>query len=250
MSDREQGGHAGMQGHEEMRDDLAAYAIGALPADEAAELERHLADCEGCRARLRWLQPAVDMLPASVEQLTPPDKLREQLMAIVRAEAEAASETEAASRATAPKRRRLGGWTGFIFRPATAVATVVLIVAGVAAGYALRGDGDEATTTVAARASSPQFEGRVSAELEREGDSGTLLVSEMPEINADEVYEVWVQREGAVEAANTFVLDRDGTAVAAVPGSLEGADAVLVTREPRPGSEQPTSPPVLEAPLN
>jgi hypothetical protein len=46
------------------------------------------------------------------------------------------------------------------------------------------------------------------------------------------------------------VLGDDGTAEAAVPGPLEGADAVLVTREPRGGSRRPTSAPILEAALN
>ena len=53
-------------GHEHYRDDLAAYALGALEEPEAAELQRHLAECEACRIELRWLEPAVDMLPRSI----------------------------------------------------------------------------------------------------------------------------------------------------------------------------------------
>ena len=90
---------------------------------------------------------------------------------------------------------------------------------------------------------------QVSATLERHGDAATLHVSELPRLGRDEVYEVWVQRDGRGGAANTFVLGLDGTAEAAMPGPLEGADAVLVTAEPRPGSQQPTTAPVLQAPL-
>jgi anti-sigma-K factor RskA len=247
VRDREQGDREGMRAHEELRDDLAAYAIGALPRDEAAELERHLAGCESCRARLRWLQPAVDTLPASVEQLTPPARIRDELMATVRAEAEAPAESPPAR---AGPRRSWRGWGGFLLRPATAVGAIVLVVAGIAAGYALRGDPEDETTVVTARATSPALEGSVSATLEHGNDSGTLHVQELPAIDRDEVYEVWVQRAGEVEPASTFVLSMDGTAEARVPGPLEDADAVLVTREPRGGSERPTSPPVLEAPLN
>jgi anti-sigma-K factor RskA len=239
----------GGEGHEELRDELAAYALGALPPEEAAQLERHLADCESCRDRLRWLQPAVDMLGASVEQLSPPSELRERLMETVRAEAEPSRQQEVA--AAGAKTRRIGwaGWGGLLLRPATAFVAVVLIVAGVAAGYALRGDDDDATTTIAAQAASPNLEGDVSADLVRQGDNGTLHVRKMPAISRDDVYEVWVQRGEAVEPASTFVLNSDGSAVAAVPG-LEGADAVLVSREPYGGSEQPTTDPVLEAALN
>jgi anti-sigma factor RsiW len=78
-------------GHERYRGDLAAYALGALEEREAAELQSHLADCEACRMELRWLQPAVDLLPRSVEQLVRPAGLRKRLMAPVRGEARYAS---------------------------------------------------------------------------------------------------------------------------------------------------------------
>ena len=71
----------------------------------------------------------------------------------------------------------------------------------------------------------------------------------MPPLADDEVYEVWVQRAGVLEPRSIFVLDSDGTAEAAVPGPLEGASAVYVTREPRGGSRQPTSEPLLSATL-
>ena len=77
---------AARDGCDERRDDLAAYSLGALALDEAGALERHVAGCDACRDHLRWLTPALDVLPASVEQLTPPDSLRDGLMATVRAE--------------------------------------------------------------------------------------------------------------------------------------------------------------------
>jgi anti-sigma-K factor RskA len=237
----------GGAGHEELRDELAAYALGALPPEEAAQLERHLADCESCRDRLRWLRPAVDMLGASVEQLTPPSELRKRLMETVRSEAAPSPQPETVATGARLRGRRWAGWGGALLRPATAFVSVLLIVTGVVAGYALRGDDGDPTTTIAAQAASPEFD--VSAELVRQGDNGALHVQEMPAISRDKVYEVWVQRGDAVEPASTFVLNRDGTAVAAVPG-LDDADAVLVTREPYGGSEQPTTRPVLQASLN
>ena len=51
--------------------------------------------------RLRWLSPAVDVLPAAVEQRTPPPSLRENLMATVRAEA-----APSARRRREPRRER------------------------------------------------------------------------------------------------------------------------------------------------
>ena len=44
-----------------------------------------------------------------------------------------------------------------------------------------------------------------------------------------------------MEPSSAFVLDADGTAEAAVPGPLDGADAVLVTGSRSGGSAQPTT---------
>jgi anti-sigma-K factor RskA len=230
---------------ERLQDDLAAYALGALEPGETKEIERHLDGCESCRERVRWLRPAVDLLPVSVEQRTPPESLRESLLATVRA--------EAASAAEPPREPERASWwqglRGLVQRPAVGMAVLIVLTVGVGAGYLLRGPGDDRTGTfVGARALGPQAE-QVSATLERRDGSAVLHVQEMPALDPDEVYQVWVQRAGAVESRNTFVLGMDGSAEAAVPGSLEGADAVLVTAEPRPGSRQPTTRPLLEAPL-
>lgn len=229
---------------ERLRDDLAAYALGALDHPDAADLELHLGACSDCRQRVLWLRPAVDLLPASVAQLSPPDSLRENLLASVRAEA---------SPSTSPATpARLSWWEGLrtiMLRPAVGMAAVILLIAGVATGYLVRGAEEEPRGQfVSAEPLGPRA-AEVSATLERHGGSATLHVSEMPRLDRDEVYEVWVQRGGVMEPRSTFVLGIDGTAEAAVPGPLDGADAVLVTAEQRPGSRQPTTSPLLQAPL-
>ena len=230
--------------HERYRDDLAAYALGALEEREAAELERHLADCEACRLQLRWLEPAVDLLPRSTEQLEPPAGLRERLMATVRAEARGPG--SAGVVAAAPRRRR--EWVTLIRRPATAVAAVALLVLGAAGGYLLHDPGE--SSSVIAAQPSPAAPPALAGTLEREDGSAILTMSRLPALPRDDVYEVWVERDGALEPSSLFVPRRDGSAEAAVPGSLDGADAVLVTREPRGGSLKPTSRPLLRADLN
>lgn len=229
---------------ERLRDDLAAYALGALDQPEAADLELHLGACSDCRQRVLWLRPAVDMLPASVAQLSPPDSLRENLLATVRAEAAPSASPAAPARSS--------WWESLgaaMLRPAVGMAAIILLIAGVATGYLLRGPGEEpGGRFVSAEPLGPQA-ADVSATLERHDGSATLHVSEMPTLDRDQVYEVWVQRGGVMEPRGTFVLGIDGTAEAAVPGPLDGADAVLVTAERRPGSRQPTTPPLLQAPL-
>jgi anti-sigma-K factor RskA len=226
-----------------LEDDLAAYALGALNDDEAGELGRHVADCKSCTERLRWLQPAIDVLPASVEQRTPPERLRENLMEVVRREA------GQAGGALEPRSSWWESLRGFALRPATAMAVLILLVAGVGVGYLLRGSDTAQPQSTVIQAQALERTVPVSATLERTGDSATLHVAQMPQLSGEQVYEIWLQRDGQMERSNTFVLNSDGTAEAAVPGGLDGADAVLVTREPRGGSAQPTTQPLLQARL-
>ena len=78
------------------------------------------------------------------------------------------------------------------------------------------------------------------------GDRGAVLrVNGLPLPPAGGVYEVWVKRGASVSPASLFEVTRDGSGAAAVPDDLEGADAVLVTRERRGGAQMPTEPPVI-----
>jgi anti-sigma-K factor RskA len=224
-------------------DDLAAYALGALVAEEAAELERHLAGCSHCGARLGWLRLAVNQLPGSVAQLEPPPALRARLLAEVQAELEAEGEPVGERRRAAGDRR--GRW-GIFWRPATALAATAVLIVGGAAGYLLRSP-DPGPSSVVAESPKP---GLAAATLERDGDVATLRVQRLPKLPPSQVYETWLQRDGELEPGSVFVLRRDGSADAAIPGPLEGASAVLVTREPRGGSQAPTSKPLLEATLD
>ncbi len=230
----------GEAAHERYREDLAAYALGALSESEAEELRRHLEACGECRRQLRWLQSAVDVLPRSVPQLRPPRRLRRRLMSTVRAE------SRAARRGGAEERWR--DWRGLLRRPATAAAAAaILLAAGVGAGYLLHQPGAE-SSVIAARATpgAPAASG----DLERSDGSGILRVQGMPELARNQVYEVWVRRDGTVQPSSLFSVRGNRSGEAAVPGPLENADAVLVTKEPQGGSAQPTSPPLLTVSLH
>ena len=108
--------------HEELRGDLAAYALGALSERRGPRASSRTWRMRALpRVRL-WLRPAVDLLPASVEQLEPPQSLRESLMATVHAEArEADPLTASPPAATGPQRARRG-WRGLSCGPATVLA--------------------------------------------------------------------------------------------------------------------------------
>ncbi|MGH2978084.1 MAG: anti-sigma factor domain-containing protein [Solirubrobacterales bacterium] len=234
--------------HARFEDDLAAYLLDALTADEVREIERHIEGCERCQERARWLQGSVEMLPTAVEQLEPPPALRERLMRTVRAEAGvSARERPAAAGAGSDRDARSHGGRGWLSRlfalprPAMALGAILLAVGAGGLGYAVGTGGDAGEpTTIQAEVAPPGAH----VTLERDGDRGILRVSGLPQ-HSNRIYEVWLERGGQARPATLFQVHRDGTGSAAIPHGLNGADRVMVSLEPPGGSAQPTSDPVV-----
>jgi hypothetical protein len=231
--------------HGARRDDLAAYALGALGEREAEEMEGHLTGCRTCSEYLRRLWPAVDALAASVPQLESPSGLRDRLVATVRSDAQRIAAAEGAD-AVAPTRR--SGWRALIARPATALAAAAILVAGAAIGYVVHGEGSAPRSVVPVQPMPGAAAGRVAASLMEVDGEGMLRVRHLPRLSHGHVYEVWAERAGRMRPVSTFVLRRDGSAMAAVP-NVDEASEVFVTEEPRGGSPHPTSPALMRASL-
>jgi anti-sigma-K factor RskA len=64
---------------------LAAYALGALDADEARLLEEHLATCPDCRAETEEWRDTTSALALSAEVVEPSANLRSRILETVRA---------------------------------------------------------------------------------------------------------------------------------------------------------------------
>jgi len=228
-------------------EEIAAYSLDALDENAAARVTDHVAGCEACAARLRWLQAAVDLLPASVPQHEAPPALRRRLMATVEAESGTAAPSRSAADQRPSLRERFAARLGGLgLRPALAGLAVALLVAGVV-GYELRGgaDGNGDGHTVAATALKP-YSG-ASGSLVINGDRGDLHVSGMPALKGGQVYQAWVATGNEIEPSSVFVLASDGTGEVSIPDGLSGADQVMVTREPAGGSTEPSTGPMLSA---
>ena len=208
-----------MSDHREYRDELAAYALGALETAEKLEIERHLAGCEECSEYLLWLDPAVDLLPASVEPRTPP--AAPQALAHGRGrgrpQGRAPRREGHASAPSAASGARSGGPSPPAFSP-------IVLVVGVAVGWLL-----SAATTLRARPSRPRASPRSARRWRRawrsQGDEGTLHVVKLPGLGPDQDYQAWIQRDGDMEPSSTFDVREDGEV--AIEGSLDGADGRL-----------------------
>jgi anti-sigma-K factor RskA len=235
--------------HERWSEDVAAYLLGALEPAETTELERHAEGCERCRAEIRWMTPAVDALPESIERLEPPRELRERVMAEVRfdAEPEAVFADEPAGTGLFG---RASNWLGQLgsgpmgLRPVAGFAAAVLVVAAVA-GIAIgggigSGSGSGQTSTVV----TGEAPG-ITAKVISSDSGGTLHLANVKQIPDDRVLEAWVQRDGEVEPVEAlFVPNSKGQAGTELP-DMDGVELVMVTTEPKGGSKSPTSSPLV-----
>jgi anti-sigma factor RsiW len=232
--------------HTQYREELGAYLLGALTDLERQAFERHVAGCAECRDELEQLRPAADALPRSVEQVEPPPGLKTSLMEVVESEARERSGAPAARRRK-PRRLRLPSLGGF--RPALVAAALALgLVAGF--GVAQLGGGDDARTVAATVDQGRLPDASGSLRIQGDGENGAILsVQGMPPAGDEQVYQAWVQRDGMVEPQPTFEVSGDGGGAVAVPDDLSGAEAILVTREPRGGARAPSEQPLIRVPL-
>ncbi|MBA2644448.1 MAG: anti-sigma factor, partial [Solirubrobacterales bacterium] len=130
--------------------------------------------------------------------------------------------------------------------PAVVLLLALGVLAGLAGGGALD-DADPGMRSVRAEVNQ-RTAPNARVTLEIAAGSATLVAERLPEPPRGRVYQVWVKRPNLdPEPTSTLFAPRaDGSAAAAVPGSLEGMEAVLVTHEPAGGSPRPTSQPILQ----
>jgi hypothetical protein len=246
--------------HEIQEENVGAYLLGALTEFEEQAFLRHLKECPVCSDEVARLRPAVDALPRSATPLEPPPELKASIMRIV--EAEARERSSASKPATRPRplaalREKLAGaGAAFRVRPAVAMAGAsFLLFLGVLGGYGvtqITSGEDDAQKSLAAKVDKqrmPLASGSLTVSGEDARKNGILRVHGMPTLENDSAYQVWIKRGQEVIPGSLFNVSQDGDGAAAVTENLDGADAVLVTREAAGGARAPSEEPVLSVSL-
>ena len=121
------------------------------------------------------------------------------------------------------------------------LAAFLLLAAGVL-GYALR-DGTDSGPQVYAAVGQGQGSLAKGTLRRRRRLGDARRSAACREAERDEVYQAWVEERpeagGEVHPSSVFVVSDEGVGDVAIPSGLEDAQRVLVTREPRGGSETP-----------
>lgn len=112
---------------------MLAFVEGQVPHSEAAEIEEHLAECDGCRKEADLLRENVDFLRSRLARLQ--DAVHPDLSFLAAAPAPAPAKPEPAP--AAPREKRP-------FRiPIAVPVTGLVLLLGAAAWFGLRGGGDD-----------------------------------------------------------------------------------------------------------
>lgn len=237
--------------------DLAAYALGAMEADEAVAFERHLHTCPDCRRELARHRQVVADLAISDPLVPAPRGLRRRVFEQIEREQPAEPRRARSGHAIFGPRGARSGHAIFGSRRAFSNRHTTVTGSRGAIGLA----GSVAAVLVAlvvalslpagpsTRAISARVVGPGSATLELSGGHGELVLRHFAAPPAGKIYEVWVQRPHRAPAPTTalFSVTRDGRADVRVPVNLSGVRRVMVTPEPPGGSRTPTHAPVIIA---
>jgi anti-sigma-K factor RskA len=230
--------------HDELLESVAAYALGILPASEAALVSEHLETCEACREEYRFVRPAVTAVAYSAEACADASSgaavtsplLKARVMKRVRAEA--------------PRHLQPRVW------PAYAVAAACLAIA-ILTGLADLSLNDRLNRERAQTASQAQTIADLTApesqrfyftggEVLTHGGRLYVAMRGLPAPPKGHVYQAWTLAKGAktVAPSVTFEPDSGGVVVVRLPETATTIAAVAVSVEPEGGSKQPTTKPI------
>jgi anti-sigma-K factor RskA len=222
---------------EEANDLLALDSVGGLEPSDRADVERHLVTCEACRQRAAQYADVASLLPAALDQVQPPARLRRNLMAQVYA--------EASGPAALPWWRRLFDSipTGRAFTLVGTVAVVAAIVLGIW-GATGRSSQQPIAFTVSGTTATGTLD--VSG-----GTQGVLTVKGLNPLPATEVYEVWlIPKQGSPQGVAFLTPGPNGGPWTAVMhGDMAEYKSIAATIEPAGGSPTPSDSEVLSGQL-
>jgi hypothetical protein len=267
-------------GCDDVREDIEAWAIGALDNDEAQAVEAHLASCSDCEALADVAREDAGMLALAVPLERAPAGLKARTLAAAQVlEFPARSGQrwwQAAAAVLVLGGAGLLGWSAYlqsevnglegrnasIASAATAqgsdVATMRTELVQASARSEQLTDSHDAVVQIVAQpdvvrapmegtASAPRATGRyVWSPAER---LGALVVSELPQLDDDETYRMWVVHEDEWVAAGSFEVDEEGRGRLVVRNldSESTSDIIgfAISVEPQTGSDARTGDVVL-----
>ncbi|MHB8612344.1 MAG: anti-sigma factor [Candidatus Dormibacteraceae bacterium] len=248
-----------MSDHEEIQNSVAAWVLGASDPDEADKIARHIKGCDSCRAAAAHFRTVVHTIPLAVEEVEPPRRLRQRILAAAAASAPSAA-VAIPIRLPVRGRTRRNQWERFrlvgrVPMSAAAAMVAIALVGGLAIGDVASRSGPAPQPSQVARftlAGHDSMAGARASVIDLKSDGITFVdFRGLPALAPGKVYELWlIGGANRVDAAGVFIPDGNGDKVVVVNRPLVGYTTMAVTTEQGPdGVAAPTQQPQLAGSL-
>ena len=232
--------------HEEILELIPAYALNSLDSDEAARVDQHLPGCEVCQAELAAYTAVVDVLPLAAPDSQPSPALKGRLMEQI----DAAPEPEPGwgqkisdmlQDLLAGPRWRPVAWS------ASLLIVLVLVAGNIIQWQQANTPDPNSWRRVRLTGSEIAPEARGIIYISADGRNGTIIVDQLPQLNSDQQYQLWLIQDGQRTSGAVFSVDEDGYRGLQIesPIPLQEYGAFGITVEPAGGSPGPTGERVL-----
>lgn len=230
---------------------LPAYALDCLDEAETRLVAEHLTGCHLCRTELRAYQEVTGQLALMVPEALPAPDLRTRLQQRIQSLNLTHPQSTRSQFAGKPLFGRL--------MPVGTVIGLVLIIVLLASNIllwqrlnnveVLAGPLGMRAIALQNTVEAPQASGFVI--ISPDGQNGVLVVDELPSLEADREYQLWLVRGAQSTSGAVFSVDESGYRGMRIeaPESLFAYSAVRVTIEPVGGSAQPAGEEVLNGSL-
>jgi anti-sigma-K factor RskA len=236
--------------HSLLRENIPAYSLGTLDAQEIRALEAHLQTCAACRTELSRYRAISDNLLMAIPPRAPSAALRKRLQ----------NQLPSAQTPQKVARPRLAWSFGSL---AMGAAVILLLVVNLFSFLQMREIQDQQASLLQQLRSNqfalsmlaypstqafPISEQNLSGSvlLDRERNTVALVMWHLPELSEDETYQAWlIGYDGSRVSAGVFRPQPDvsyTTQPIYAKQDLSSFAGVGVTVEPAGGSEQPTGP--------
>ena len=225
---------------------LPAFALGGLDATETRQVTEHLAGCHICRTELRAFQNAANQLAFAASDMLPSENLKSRLMERIQG-----------IKSNGPSRER--SWVPGRFIPVGGLIGLLLLLVLLASNLmlwqrlnhleVLTGPLGMRAITLQNTEAAPNASGFVI--ISSDGENGVLVVDELPQMDEQYEYQLWLERSGSITSGAVFPVDESGYRGMRIgaPETLLLYSSVRVTIEPAGGSEKPTGDTVLDGSL-
>ena len=245
-----------MSTHNHALELLPAYSLGSLDEDEAAFVAEHLVDCLACQNELDAYESVVHELALATPEIEPPGDLKRRLLLRIQGNGTAAVVPE-------PElswHERLDLFWQYLkgvrlWQPALVLLILLLVTSNLLLWRQVNWPAPETDAgrmqAIPLTGTGPASEAEGYLLVSADGRNGALVVDNLPILDADQEYQLWLIRNGERTSGAVFSVDEtgySGTRVTA-PNSLFTYTDAGITIEPAGGSPGPTGNKVLEGNL-